>query len=86
MTIRTQSCDARYSGVSSWLSMLEVRIAPHGGQDGDVRVVVLDHGPFLQEQVHQLEAGRLAGVVDVLLVGHAQQEDPAPLDAACRGR
>ena len=36
--------------------------------------------PFLQEQLHQLEAGRLAGVVHVLLVGHAQQRDLAPLD------
>ena len=53
---------------------------PHRGQHGDVRVVVFDHGPLLQQELHQLEAGRLAGVVHVLLVGHAQQGDLAPLD------
>ena len=58
----------------------QVGVVSHRRQRGDVRVVVLDLGPLVQQQLHQLEAGRLARVVNVLLVGHAQQSDLAPLD------
>src|SRR5207253_5623198 len=45
-----------------------------------VRVVVGHHGALLQQVVHELEAGRLARVIDILLVGHAQQTDLAALE------
>src|SRR4051812_28936099 len=59
---------------------LEVGVVAHRGEGRDVGVVVFDDRPLLQEEVHQLEAGRLARVVYVLLVCHAQQGDLAPLD------
>jgi len=58
----------------------QVRVMPHPGQFGNVRVVVADPRPFPDQQFHDLEAGRLARVVHVFLVGHAQEQELAALD------
>ena len=58
----------------------QVRVAAHHGQFGNVWIMVGYRRSFLLQQVHQLERRRLARVVHVLLVGHAQQQHPAALD------
>ena len=76
----TQSCDCRYSGVNSWLAILRCGIMPHRRQHGNVGIVVVDDRTFVEQQVHELETRRLAGIVDVFLVRHSQESDLAPLD------
>src|SRR5207245_1904799 len=45
-----------------------------------VRIVVIDLCAFAEERLEQLEAGRLARIIHVFLVGHAEESDLAPFD------
>lgn len=64
------------------LGGLEVEtVFPHGLQPGDVRVVVGNLRPALQEKLHDGVGGGLPVVVDILLVGHAQGQDLRPVEA-----
>lgn len=53
----------------------EVAVAAHFVRAWDVGVVVVDVGAELSESLDELEAGGLADVVDVGLVGEAEDED-----------
>ena len=53
----------------------EVRPGAHAGGYRDVGVVVGDLGAEAQEVIDELEGGTLSGIVDVFLVGQAEDED-----------
>ncbi len=46
----------------------------------DVGIVIADVGALVLEQLDDVKRGRLADVVDILLVGDPEQEDAAPLE------
>src|SRR6185437_6336207 len=59
---------------------IEIRVVTHRWQSGNVWVVVGDDGTLCEEQFEDLEAGRLARVIDVLFVGHPQEGNLALFD------
>src|SRR5437868_7817565 len=55
-------------------------VMPHGWDYGNIRIVVGDEGPTLLQELKNLQSGRFARVIDVLLISDAENADPAPLD------
>ena len=57
-----------------------VAAAAHGGEE---RIVIGDDGALGAEQLDDGERGRLAEVVDVALVGEAEDQDLRALEGFC---
>ena len=55
-------------------------VVAHGGQHGNMGVAIRDECAATLKQLHDFKRGRLARVVDVLLVSDAKNANTTPLD------
>lgn len=69
-----------FGGPCEGFAACPVHVLAGGTDDGNVGVVEVDGGAESLESIHELEGGGFAHVVDVGLVGEAEQQDVAAVE------